>query len=114
MRLPRSIMCAALAGLLTVPVQAQEVLSADQAEMRLRGCLLAGAAQAPGTSLREAVIATRAFCTPQIRRVQKTRVDAATAGMSGAAADEAERQAITDLNDEIARAIANFTGLTTY
>lgn len=86
--------------------------AADLADSRLRGCLLAGASAAPQASLREAVISVRSFCTPQIKRVQGDRVKAATAGLSGEARKAAEDSAIRALNDEIALAIANFTGLT--
>ncbi len=105
---------AILAGLLLVgPVSAQETLSPEQAETRLRGCLQAGASGAPRTGLREAVVAIRALCAPQIRRVKANRVAAATAGLGGSEAQRAEARAIHQLNDEIARAIANFTGLRT-
>ncbi|MFN4113301.1 MAG: hypothetical protein ACK4GD_05120 [Sphingomonadaceae bacterium] len=86
--------------------------AAELAESRLRGCLLAGSSAAPQTGLREAVISVRSFCTPQIKRVQGDRVKAATTGLSGEARKAAEHTAIRALNDEIALAIANFTGLT--
>ena len=99
-----------LALALTVPATAQEVLTPEQAETRLRGCLQAGAAGAPRTGLRDAVVATRALCAPQIKRV---RAAAATQGLTDEAAERAEQQATLELNDEIALAIANFTGLRT-
>ena len=102
-----------LALALTVPATAQEVLTPEQAETRLRGCLQAGAAGAPRTGLRDAVVATRALCAPQIKRVQANRTAAATQGLTGNAAKRAEQQATLELNDEIALAIANFTGLRT-
>ena len=103
-----------MALLAALPVHAQsEVLSADQAEARLRGCLLAGATSAPRTDLRTAVVATRVFCRPQIARVEAQRRDAATDGLTGSEARAASDRAIRALNDEIARAIANFTGLST-
>ena len=98
---------------LATPAMAQESLSPEQAETRLRGCLQAGAAGAPRTGLRDAVVATRAFCAPQIRRVRANRVADATQGLTGEAAERAARQATQELNDEIALAIANFTGLRT-
>jgi len=98
---------------LATPAMSQESLSPEQAETRLRGCLQAGAAGAPRTGLRDAVVATRAFCAPQIRRVRANRLAAATQGLTGEAAERAARQATQELNDEIALAIANFTGLRT-
>jgi len=98
---------------LATPAAAQETLSPQQAETRLRGCLQAGAAGAPRTGLREAVIAVRALCTPQIERVRANRVAAATQGLTEEDAARAEKRATRELNDEIARAIANFTGLRT-
>lgn len=85
---------------------------AELAEQRLRGCLLAGASAAPRSGLEAAVIAVRSFCAPQIKRVREDRVDTATQGLKGDAAKAAEVRAIRTLNDEIALAIANFTGLT--
>ena len=107
----------AFASLALVPatpavVQTGEVRTPLQAESRLDACLKAGAAGAPRTSLVEAVVALRALCGAQIGRVQDYRVAAATRGLEGAARDEAEDQAIRALNDEIARVIANLTGLT--
>ena len=99
-------------ALIATPLAAQDDLSPRQAEERLRGCLITGAGAAPRTSLREAVAGTRAFCLPQIRRVQRDRVALATAGLEGDAASEAEKRTIRALNNEIALAIANFTGLT--
>ena len=86
--------------------------AAELAESRLRGCLLAGSSAAPQSGLREAIISVRSFCAPQIKRVQADRVKAAASGLSGGARKAAEDQAIRALNDEIALAIANFTGLT--
>jgi hypothetical protein len=86
--------------------------AADLAESRLRGCLLAGSSAAPQTGLREAIISVRSFCAPQIKRVRADRVKAATAGLSGDSRKAAEERTTLALNDEIARAIANFTGLT--
>ncbi|MEL7720871.1 hypothetical protein AAG604_15920 [Citromicrobium bathyomarinum] len=108
------IVCAILAGLLlTVPISAQETLSPAQAETRLRGCLQAGAGGAPRTGLRAAVVAVRALCKPQIDRVADNRIADATQGLTGDEAEQARQSAILQLNDEIARAIANFTGLRT-
>ena len=102
-----------LALTLTVPATAQETLSPEQAEARLRGCLQAGAAGAPRTGLREAVVAVRTLCPPQIRWVRVNRVAAATQGLTEEDAARAEKRATRELNDEIALAIANFTGLRT-
>ena len=84
----------------------------DLAESRLHGCLLAGSSAAPDTGLREAVISVRAFCGTQLNLVRDMRVRSATAGLHGDDADAAKDRAIRALNDEIAHAIANFTGLT--
>ena len=92
--------------------QPDDGISPAQAERRLNACLKAGAAGAPRTSLVEAVVALRALCGAQIGRVKDHRVAAATRGLEGTARDEAEDQAIRALNDEIARVIANLTGLT--
>lgn len=94
-------------------LSAQDALSPQQAETRLRGCLQSGSAGAPRTGLRAAVVATRALCAPQINRVQADRVAVATRGLTDDAAEQARRRAIRQLNDEIALAIANFTGLRT-
>lgn len=80
------------------------------AESRLNGCLLAGSSAAPQDGLREAVIAVRAFCGTQIKRVQHHRIKAATHDLSGPAKTAAEDRAIRALNDEIALIIANHTG----
>jgi hypothetical protein len=93
-------------------VAAQDQQQVDLAESRLRGCLLAGSSAAPRTELRAAIVSVRSFCKPQIDRLQGFRVDAATAGLSGDEAKTAKDRAIRALNDEIALAIANFTGLT--
>ena len=102
------------AGLVSSPtLSAQETLSPQQAETRLRGCLQSGSAGAPRTGLRAAVVAVRALCKPQIDRVADDRVASATTGFTGDDAEQAKKHAIRQLNDEIALAIANFTGLKT-
>lgn len=83
----------------------------EEAEKRLRGCIAAGASSAPRTSLAVALRSVRAFCGPQIGSLADLRVRDATAGLTGARAEEAKRRALTVLNDEIAYAVANFTGL---
>ena len=86
--------------------------AADLAESRLRGCLLAGSSAAPQSGLEAAIISVRSFCAPQIKRVRTDRVKMATAGLSGESRKAAEQRTVLALNDEIARAIANFTGQT--
>lgn len=108
----RPLFAGALALAVAAPVTAQDNVAPDLAESRLRGCLLAGSSAAPNAGLQQTVVAVRAFCAPQIKRVRQHRVEAATAGLKDAAAKDAEKAAIFALNDEIARAIANFTGLT--
>jgi len=109
----------ALAALLAAPALANDPLSPDHgqarelSESRLHGCLLAGSSAVPATAgLREAIITVRAYCGAQLGRVRDLRVRAATAGLHGEQADAAKDQAIRAFNDEVARAIANFTGLT--
>lgn len=106
------LLAAMLAMTVAVPVAAQEAVPADLAESRLRGCLLAGSSAAPQTALGEAVISVRTFCAPQIARVRHMRVAAATRGRSAQDSIDAENAATLALNDEIVRAVANFTGLT--
>ncbi|MGB7373592.1 hypothetical protein [Pontixanthobacter sp.] len=106
----RSLACIA-AFCIAMPASAAGE-AAEPAAARLNGCLLAGSSGAPRTNLREAVISVRSFCAPQIKRVRTQRVEAATKGLSEEAGKAAEDQAIRALNDEIALAIANFTGLT--
>jgi phage-related minor tail protein len=108
----RSIAAALLALALAAPALADNVPS-DLAESRLRGCLLAGASSAdPVAGLEATIIRTRAYCGAQISRVRDQRVAAATAGLTGSDAKAARDRAIRALNDEIAHAIANFSGLT--
>ncbi|MBN8502365.1 MAG: hypothetical protein J0M19_14640 [Sphingomonadales bacterium] len=52
-----------------VPAAANEPLTHDQAVGRLRACATAGATHASYSSLREALIAVRSLCRPQINRV---------------------------------------------
>ena len=84
----------------------------ESAEKRLRGCIAAGASTAPKASLANAIQHVRAFCGPQIGDVAEIRVSEATEGLSGEEAEEARVRTIRELNNEIAFAIANFTGLT--
>ena len=108
----RIMLSLALVAMLATPGAGQEDLTPEHAEQRLRGCLLTGASAAPRSDLRSAIIAVRTFCAPQIKRVRHDRVAAATSGLSGEATKDAEHHAIRALNDEIALAISNFTGLT--
>ena len=107
-----SLLPAVMLALLGVPAHAYEDLPPAEAEKKLRICLVTGSSAAPDTGLREAVLSVRAYCAPQIKRVRAHRVEAATAGLEGKAAEAAEDRAIRALNDEIALAISNFTGLT--
>lgn len=84
----------------------------DSAEKRLRGCIAAGASTAPKASLASAVQHVRTFCGPQIGNLVEFRVSGATEGLSDAEAEEAKARTIRELNNEIAYAVANFTGLT--
>ena len=82
------------------------------AEKRLRGCIQSGASTAPKTDLRSAVIYVRAFCKPKIDDLAGLRIGAAVEGTGGEVRKQIERKARRELNDEIVRAVANFTGLT--
>ena len=107
----RSIAAASLALVLTAPALADDV-PRDLAESRLRGCLLAGASSAdPIAGLEATIIRVRAYCGAQLNRVRDQRVAAATAGLKGSDAKAARDRATRALNDEIAHAIANFSGL---
>jgi hypothetical protein len=90
---------------------ASEDGTGQQAEDRLRGCLLAGSSAAPRTSLAAALQSTRAFCRPQINALAQERTTTATAGLDGVAAEDVRKQTLRQLNNEIAYAVANFTGL---
>jgi len=97
---------------LAAPAVADDTMGIDQAESRLRACLIAGSASTGQNRLEAAVIQARAYCGAQIKRVRDLRVAAATRGLEGHEADEAKDRAIRQLNSEIAQAVANFTGLT--
>jgi hypothetical protein len=101
-------------ALLAFPAKASDGSAGrdEMTEKRLRGCLAAGAATAPKTSLAAALQSIRAFCGAQIAGLSEFRVAEAMQGLTGEAADEARKRAIRALNDEIAHAVANFTGLT--
>ena len=102
---------AALAALLPVAAHAEDESARALAEKRLRGCLAAGASSAPGGTLAAAIASARAFCGPQINTVADYRVEAATQGLEGEAAEEVKARTLRTLNNEIAHAVANFTGL---
>ena len=80
------------------------------AENRLGACLMSGATSVRHPDVRSAVLAVRARCGRDIRRVQRDRVAVATRGLSGIARDRAEHEALTALNNEIAQVIANHAG----
>ena len=91
-------------------------------ERRLRACLSSGAAGAPRDSLLSAVVAVRSLCHTQIGRVLDFRLAAVdkSFGLPGARLsasrqielDRARDAAARQLNDEVALAVSNFTGLT--
>jgi hypothetical protein len=111
-----------LLGAIAAPLAAQDDPS-DGAplERRLRACLTSGSAGAPRDSLEAAVVAVRSLCYTQIRRVREFRLAAVDASyglpeaqLTAERQDELERArdlATRKLNDEIALAIAEFTGL---
>jgi hypothetical protein len=100
------LLAIAALGLVAAPAQAE-----DSAEKRLDHCLLAGASAAPRTDLATAIAETRSFCGAQLGQVRSQRVAQARHGLSGDAADEAEQQAVRQLNNEVAVTIARLTGL---
>jgi hypothetical protein len=84
--------------------------SATLAERRLRACLSTNATGGH-TTLEAAVLSARVACKPQINDVRDVRIIAATAGLAPDAARVVERRLTRQLNDEVAHAIANFSGL---
>ena len=94
----RTILAGFAALLMAAPAVAEEAISQDLAESRLRGCLLAGSSSTGQSQLEAAVI-------------RDMRVAVATKGLKGNAAEDAKTRAIRALNAEIAQAVANFTGL---
>jgi len=90
------------------PEGAQE--STTQAERRLRACLSSNASGAHRT-IEAAILSTRAACKPQIDDALDARIIAATAGLEPDAAQVVQRRLTTKLNNEVAHAIANFSGL---
>ena len=76
----------------------------------MRGCLAAGSSTAPRTGLRAAVPYVRAFCGTQINRVEDARL-VPYRREDGAVDPDVRKRVRIGLNDEIAHAIATFTGL---
>ena len=116
-----ALILAALA--ITAPAEASpEELTHAQAMKRMEACLSTGAPGAPRTGLRAAIVALRSLCAPQIHRVRDLRLAEIDAryGLPEAEitdAQQVERHAAHEaaerrLDDEVAFAIANFTGLT--
>jgi len=101
--------CAVVA--LAAPAAADEPLGPDLAESRLRGCLLAGSSAVTRKDLEGAVIQVRAYCGAQIKQVREQRVAAATQNLKGDEARDAADRAVRVLNQEIALAVSNFTGI---
>lgn len=80
------------------------------AERRLRACLSANGAGGQ-TTFDGALQAARAACRPQINALRDVRVIHATAGLEPAAARVVERRVTIALNNEIAHAVADFSGM---
>jgi hypothetical protein len=119
----RSLLLGAALAVGSAPLAAQDDPAGEaQLERRLRACLVSGSAGAPKDSLLSAVVAVRSLCHTQIIRLRDFRlrdIDARfglpEARLSAARQDELDRARDAEtrrLNDEVARAIANFTGLT--
>ena len=100
--LKSAIITLALAALAS-PALAED-FTAAAAEGRLRGCLLASATSPGQTDLAAKVIEARAFCGAQIKRVRDQRIAAASSS-------DAKAEIARNLDAEIARAVANFSGL---
>lgn len=106
------------------PLAAQNIVANDddQAEQRLRVCLSTGAPGAPRESLAAAITALRSLCYNQIARVRDVRLkkvdeDLRLPRIGLTPNQQIERERARDaaerkLNDEIARAVSAFTGLT--
>lgn len=106
---------AAMAAVLgPVAAWANEPLTYQQALRRLRACVTSGASNSPHADLREALVAVRSLCRPQIDRVY-AQLDARTVAQNPAASDDriAALQASSRraLDDDLARLIATQTGL---
>ncbi|MXO75384.1 hypothetical protein GRI40_09180 [Altererythrobacter aerius] len=95
------------------PLEAVSGESLTQAERRLRACLSANASGGHAT-LEAAVLSTRVACKPQIDGARDARIVAATAGLGPDEAQAIARRVTRELNNEIAHAIANFSGLSAH
>ena len=100
-----------LLATLVLGLAAASAQAGQSAQQRLDRCLLTGASNASRASLANAITEVRSFCGAQLRQVQAKRVAQARRGLSGAAAEPAERQVIRQFNDEVAANIARLTGL---
>lgn len=90
-----------------------EDLTADQAEARLRACVVSGATNAPHESLQAAVIAVRALCGAQLNRVYRNSdaaSDAASAGLGETERAERRASARRQIDLKVARLVASATG----
>ena len=122
MNTPKPLVAALAAGALVLPISAQGQGGPDELTRHLRACLTSGSAGAPKDSLLSAVVAVRSLCAGQIKRLREYRhaeIDRQfglpEAKLTPRRQDELERAhdaATRALNDEVALAISNFTGLT--
>ena len=103
---------AALAVSAAPPVAAAASEKSVQAERRLRACLSTHASHGAAT-IEAAVLATRAACKPQIDAARDVRIIEATAGLDPQAAQVVAQRVTRTHNNEIAQAIATFSGLPT-
>jgi len=119
----RSLLFGFALAVCTAPLAARDDFSSEeQLERRLRACLVSGSAGAPTDSLLSAVVAVRSLCYTQIIRLRDFRlreIDTSfglpEARPNAVRQDELDRARDAEtrrLNDEIARSISNFTGLT--
>lgn len=95
-------------------VGANEPLTYDQAISRLRACATVGATNAPRGSLREAMVAVRSLCHPQIGRVYAATVEHIAADNPDASAellDELRAKARRKIDRDLAVLISTQTGL---
>jgi hypothetical protein len=105
------LLAPAILGLSTLMLASAPAQAGESAEQRLDRCLLTGASSVSQTNLGGAITEVRAFCGAQLRRVRGERVAEARRGLSGAAADTAEQQAIRQLDTEVAVTVSRLTGL---
>lgn len=93
---------------------ANEPLTYDQAISRLRACATAGATNAPRGSLREAVVAVRSLCRPQIDRVHDATDERIAADNPDASAEllgELRTKARRKIDRDLAVLVSTQTGL---